>query len=63
MANPMWIILCLSLSDVDIFRRACMKFRQLMLDLTELDPFTNVTIAPVCMAVYRNLFLEDQWVR
>ena len=39
-----------------------MKFRQLMLDLTEMDPFTNVTIASVCMAVYRNLFLEEQWV-
>ena len=38
-------------SDVDILRRACMKFRQLMLDLTEMDPFTNVTIASVCMAV------------
>ena len=33
-----------------------------MLDLTEMDPFTNVTIASVCMAVYRNLFLEEQWV-
>ena len=49
-------------SDVDILRRACMQFRHLMMDITQMDPFTNVTIASVCMAVYRYIFLEEQWV-
>ena len=49
-------------SDVDILRRTCMQFRKLMMDTTEMDPFSNVTIASVCMAVYRYMFLEEQWV-
>ena len=40
-------------SDVDILRRACLRFRQLMLDATEVDPFKYVTIASVCMGIYK----------
>ena len=40
-------------SDVDILRRACLQFRQLMLDATEVDPFQYVTIASVCMGIYK----------
>ena len=40
-------------SDVDILRRACLQFRQLMLNATEVDPFQYVTIASVCMVIYK----------
>ena len=48
-------------SDVDILRRSCIKFRQLMLETTGLDPFSFVTIASVCMAVFRTNFLKETW--
>ena len=40
-------------SDVDILRRACLQFRQLMLDATEVDPFQYVTITSVCMGIFK----------
>lgn len=40
-------------SDMDILRRACLQFRQLMLNATEVDPFQYVTIASVCMGIYK----------
>ena len=48
-------------SDVDILRRSCMKFRQLMLESTGLDPFAFITIASVCMAVFRTNFMMEKW--
>lgn len=46
-------------SDVDILRRACIQFRKLMMDATSVDPFRYVTIASVCMAIYKAKFLEN----
>jgi len=40
-------------SDVDILRRACLHFRQLMMEATGVDPFCYVTIASVCMGIYK----------
>ena len=40
-------------SDVDILRRACLQFRNLMLDVTNVDPFQYLTIASVCMGIYK----------
>ncbi len=50
-------------SDVDILRQACLKFRQLMLDVTEnkVDCFQHITIASTCMAVYKTMFLEEDY--
>ena len=50
-------------SDVDtcILRRAFLQFRQLLLDATAIDPFSYVTIASVCMGVYKSLFLEEHY--
>ncbi|MCG8048774.1 MAG: DNA polymerase [Candidatus Thiodiazotropha taylori] len=63
-------------SDVDILRQACLKFRELLMSATgekltdeqgkvewigAVDPFDSVTIASVCMNVYRTKFLEEQW--
>ena len=40
-------------SDVDILRRACLQFRQLMMEAAGVDPFCYVTIASVCMGIYK----------
>lgn len=40
-------------SDVDILRRSCLQFRQLMIDATEVDPFQYITIASVCMGIFK----------
>ena len=63
-------------SDVDILRQACLKFRHLLMSATgecdvdndwnpqwvgAVDPFDSVTIASVCMSVYRTKFLEEEW--
>lgn len=55
-------------SDVDILRRGCMKFRETMMAVTSksedspgIDPFDHVTIASACQAIYRELFLEEQY--
>ena len=63
-------------SDVDILRQACLKFRELLMSATgdcvmdqggipqwtgAVDPFDSVTIASVCMNVYRIKFLEEEW--
>ena len=66
-------------SDVDILRQACLKFRQLLISSTTtrafvstkkgnqevkdvaIDPFDYVTIASVCMGVYKTKYLEEEW--
>lgn len=55
-------------SDVDILRRGCMKFRQLLMEVTSqngtktgVDPFDYVTIAAVCQGIYRHLFLKETY--
>ena len=45
-------------SDVDILRRACIKFRKLLKTTTGVNPFHYITIASVCMGVFKQLFLE-----
>ena len=47
-------------SDVDILRRACMQFRKLFLKVAKCDPFQYLTIASVCMAIFRCHFLEEK---
>ena len=51
-------------SDVDILRQACLCFRTLLMKATEsdaiedgIDPFKCLTIASVCMKVFKTLFL------
>ena len=41
-------------SDVDILRRSCLCFRKLFLDVANCDPFQKITIASVCMNIYRS---------
>jgi len=69
------------ISDVDILRRACCEFRNLVRSVTghqeeildentlepkivwidAIDPFAFVTIASVCMGVFRGKFLPEEW--
>lgn len=68
-------------ADVDILRKACMKFSELMKQVTgeekkkedpetlvertvlsdSIDPFQYLTIASVCMGIYRYMYLEETW--
>lgn len=43
-------------SDVDISRRSCLQFRDIMLKTTDVDPFQYVTIASVCMGIYKSSY-------
>jgi len=40
-------------SDVDILRRRCLELRKQFLNVCNIDPFKYLTIASVCMAIYR----------
>ena len=55
-------------SDVDILRKACCEFRKLLRQITKeddgtgsLDPFSFITIASVCLGVFRSKFLPESW--
>ena len=46
-------------SDVDILRKCCMEFREMLREITGIDPFEKcLTIASACHEVYRTNFLE-----
>ena len=47
------------ISDVDILRRSCIIFRELYLDIADIDPFTYTTIASVCLAIFKHNFIVD----
>jgi G:T-mismatch repair DNA endonuclease (very short patch repair protein) len=66
-------------SDVDILRQACLKFRDILMNITGtldfdlnedgnietylkgvVDPFNHITIASVCMSVYKTKFLQEE---
>nr|DAC81407.1 TPA_asm: PolB-C [Rhodactis coral adintovirus] len=50
-------------SDVDILRRCCLKFKELMQETCDLDPFLHcVTIASACNRVFRQQFLQEQTI-
>ena len=48
-------------SDVDILRKACIKFRELFIKMTDgVNPFENsITIASACMKVFRRNYLKE----
>ena len=48
-------------SDVDILRRGCLEFRRMVMDVREgVDPFDYVTIASLCMGIFKTLFLKEE---
>ena len=49
-------------SDVDILRRGCLRLRELFLEIEGIDPFSYITIASVCQAIYLNSYLPENTV-
>ena len=50
-------------SDVDILRKCCMEFREMLREITNIDPFEKcLTIASACHEVYRTNFLEKDTI-
>ena len=50
-------------SDVDILRKCCMQFREMLRDITGIDPFgRSLTIASYCHEVYRTNFLKKDTI-
>ena len=45
------------LSDVKLLKEGCEKLRELFISQTDCDPFSYITIASACMAIYRNKFM------
>ena len=45
-------------SDVDILRRGMMTFRDDFIKIANIDPLQYITIASVCMAVYRSKYIH-----
>ena len=49
------------ISDVDILKKCCKKFRQIYLDIADIDPFKYTTIASVCMAIYKAHYIYNDY--
>lgn len=49
------------ISDVDILRKCCEKFRQLYIDIADIDPFQYTTIASVCMAIFKGHYIHPDY--
>ena len=50
-------------SDVDILRKCCMEFREMLREITDIDPFGKcLTIASACHEVYRTNFLKKDTI-
>ena len=45
------------LSDVKLLKEGCEKLRAIFISQTDCDPFSYITIASACMAIYRNKFM------
>lgn len=48
--------------DVNILRLACLKFQNLLIGLTTVDPFDQITIAGTCMAIFKTNFLKKDQI-
>ena len=46
-------------SDVDILRRSMLKFRNDFIELENIDPLQYITIASVCMTIYRSNYMPE----
>ncbi|KAJ8032374.1 putative DNA polymerase [Holothuria leucospilota] len=51
------------IDDVNLLRKGCARFRQIFLDMNDMDPFAHaMTIAQACQQVYRRKFLTQETV-
>lgn len=46
-------------SDVNILRKAMMKFRELLLNVASNNPLESITIARACMKLYLTKYLTE----
>ena len=50
-------------SDVDILRKCCLLYREMLRDESDIDPFNkSLTVASYCQEVYRTNFLEKDTI-
>ena len=49
-------------SDVRLLKAGVMKFRELFLELTSIDPFKQYTIASTCFRIYRTHFMPEKTI-
>tara|TARA_R110000803_G_scaffold70074_1_gene132774 strand:- start:813 stop:4511 length:3699 start_codon:yes stop_codon:yes gene_type:complete len=49
------------ISDVDILRKCLITFRELYLKIADIDPLQYLTIAGVCMAIYKYHFIDTSF--
>ena len=49
-------------SDVDILRRSAITFRDNFLKIGNIDPLQYITIASVCMAIYRSKYMPENTI-
>ncbi|XP_018334518.2 uncharacterized protein LOC108743448 [Agrilus planipennis] len=49
-------------SDVDILRRGCLEFRKEFLEIANIDPLQYLTIASVCMSIYRSKYIPEKTI-
>ena len=49
-------------SDVDILRRGIMKLREDFIQLENIDPLRYITIASVCMSIYRSNYMPKDTI-
>jgi hypothetical protein len=55
--------LFLGVSDSTILREACMKFRQLLMDVANYDAFeSSITLPSACMNIFRQNFLQENTI-
>ena len=47
-------------SDMDILRRGLMKLRENFIKLESIDPLRYITIASVCMTIYRSNYMPEK---
>jgi hypothetical protein len=46
-------------ADVELLSKSILKFRKLFMEKLDVDPFRYITIASLCMSIYRSSFLPD----
>ena len=49
-------------SDVDILRRSMIKFSEDFIKLENIDPLRYITIASVCMSIYRANYMPEKTI-
>ena len=49
-------------ADVVLLAKAVLKFRKLFLETVDTDPFKYITLASLCMSIFRNKFMPENTI-